>query len=102
MKQRRGRVFKRCSKCRTRVEDRTCPKCASKAWSWTFVVDIAPPGGKRRQVMRSGFASKADAVEALTELQHSVSDGTRVEPSRMTVEQYLTPIVTVWLVAPVR
>ena len=39
--------------------------------------------------MRSGFASKADAVAALAELQSSVSDGTRVEPSKMTVRAYL-------------
>lgn len=57
--------------------------------SWLFVVDIAPAGGKRRQVMRRGFATKRAAQEALDELRGSVRAGAYVEPDRITLGAYL-------------
>lgn len=57
--------------------------------SWTFVVDLAPPGAPRQQRKRGGFATKREAIAAMAELQGSVARGSYVEPSRQTVAGYL-------------
>jgi len=59
--------------------------------SWTTVVDLPPgPDGKRRQKWTSGFATKKLAQRALAQLIVELDSGTHVEPTRRTVEQYLT------------
>lgn len=85
---RRGQVFRRC-RCGARVPERRCPKCGSESFSWTFVVDVAPEGGQRRQIKRGGFATKAEALEKMSELQKEKADGTFVEPSKLTLNAYL-------------
>lgn len=87
---RQGRTFRRCGKCNATVKGRTCGKCGYDGWSWGFVVDVAPPGAKRRQRMRTGFATKAEALEAMAKLQADLARGTAVDPSRITVAEYLT------------
>jgi integrase len=57
--------------------------------TWFFVVDTAPEGAKRRQVRRRGFRTKADAQAALTALLHGVAEGAFVEPSKLTVSEWL-------------
>lgn len=86
---RRGRVFKRCKRCGARVPERRCPRCASDAFSWAYVVDVAPPGARRRQQTAQGFPTKSAATEALNRLQVEQQDGTFIEPSRLTLRAYL-------------
>lgn len=86
---RQGRVFKRCGKCNATIKGRTCGKCGYDGWTWGFVVDVAPPGAKRRQRMRTGFATKPEALEAMAKLQADLARGTAVDPSRITVAEYL-------------
>jgi integrase len=64
--------------------------------AWAFVVDVGPPGAKRRpRRTGSGFATKKEALAALREIQQADTTGRLVEPNKMTVEEYLTQ----WLAA---
>jgi integrase len=81
---RRGQVWQ---------EGRAKDAPAIRGAPWYFVVDIAPPGAKRRQVRRRGFPTKEAAQTALDELLGNVRGGTYVEPSRDTFGRYLR----VWL-----
>lgn len=54
------------------------------------MVDVAAPGAKRRKRRtRSGFATKKEALAAMRELQQADATGKLVEPTRMTVSEYL-------------
>lgn len=77
--------------CRATVPSgaRTCSRCGSESLSWAFKIDLAAPGSPRKQTQRSGFATKAAAVETLNRLQAGVVDGTHVERSRRTLSAYL-------------
>jgi integrase len=57
---------------------------------WFFIVDLTPPGGKRRQVRRRGFATKAEALDELDNVKDKVRTGTYVEPSKQTLAEFLT------------
>jgi integrase len=63
---------------------------------WYFVVDVDLPGNKRRQARRRGFSTKRAAQAALTELLGKLDGGSYVEPSKLTVRQY---VETRWLPA---
>ncbi len=56
---------------------------------WDFVVDLPSKNGKRRQVRRRGFATKKLADQAERDLLAEAQHGTLVDPSRLTVQQYL-------------
>jgi integrase len=86
---RQGRIFKRCGKCGLAVRGRSCERCGSEASSWCYVVDLAPPGAPRQQRLKGGFATKAQALAALNELQAAKAAGTYVEPTRQTIGAYL-------------
>ncbi len=86
---RQGRVIRRCTKCGTRVQARSC-RCGSDRSTWSYIVDVAAHGSPREQRRAGGFATKAQAVEAMHARQSSAASGSFVEPSRRTVEQYLT------------
>ncbi len=86
---REGNVFKRCGRCNSTVEGKRCGDCGYTDYSWSFRVDVAPPGAPRRQRTRQGFATKAEALAALADLQGRVRDGTAVERSRETLAHYL-------------
>ncbi len=86
---RRGTIYRRCTKCGRKVPKKTCPGCGYDRSSWAYVVDTGHVGGKRRQQSKSGFATKAEASTALANVQVSVSQGTHVEPARVTVGQFL-------------
>ncbi|UCE03075.1 MAG: hypothetical protein JSW67_02450 [Candidatus Latescibacterota bacterium] len=64
--------------------------------SWQFVVEVAPRGrdGKRYRKWITVRGFKRDAQRKLTEIQNSLNAGTYVEPSRMTLGEYLDQ----WLV----
>lgn len=85
---RRGSVFRRCSGCGRRIRARKCP-CGHDRFTWVFVVDLERPGAPRRQVMRGGFATRAEAEAEKAKLQEDRISGAYVEPSRLTVHQYL-------------
>ena len=86
----KGRVFKRCSRCNRRVEQRRCAGCGSDQYSWAFVVDIGrSANGARQQKSRQGFATRRDAERALRELLHSVDTQRYVSPNPLTVADFL-------------
>lgn len=93
---RQGQVFKRCTRCNTRVPERRCPKCGARDnFTWAFVVDVTPKDaqgrliGKRQQRKTQGFATKAAAQDALNALQVHKTEGTYIDPSRMTYGEYM-------------
>ncbi len=58
--------------------------------TWWFVVDIASgKDGRRQQVKRRGFRTKAEAVAAMDELRAAARQGTFVTPHRQTVKEFL-------------
>src|SRR5215471_15235049 len=93
---RQGQVFKRCTRCNTRVPERRCPKCGTRdSFTWGFVVDVTPKdergrliGGRKQKAMQ-GFTSKAAALAALNQLQAEKTAGTYTDPTRMTFGEYL-------------
>ena len=56
---------------------------------WFLVVDATPAGGRRRQIRRRGFKTKAEANDALTDLLAELRSGEYVEPQKVTVGAYL-------------
>ncbi|MBA2729966.1 MAG: Arm DNA-binding domain-containing protein [Euzebyaceae bacterium] len=92
-----GSVFKRCSKCSTRVKAKSCAKCGSSTYKWAFAVDVGKDAnGKRLQQLRSGFPTKEKAERALHEVKSTLHRGTYVEQSTLTLAEYL---VDEWLPA---
>jgi integrase len=58
--------------------------------TWAVVVDIGrDEKGRRRQKWHSGFRTKRQASEALTEILGQLSTGQYVAPSKLTVRQFL-------------
>lgn len=90
-----GSTRKRCQ-CPPRRDRRGRPIACPKAHgSWSFTVDVpASPGVARRQVMRSGFATKKDAEQALAEFIVQLGRGHVPGQGRQTVKEYLET----WLV----
>ena len=86
----KGKVFRRCGTCLARLKPkaRRC-ECGGGRYSWYFVVDIAR-GERRRQAKRGGFASREDAERALAEILGEVDADAVVEPSTITVAEFLT------------
>jgi integrase len=85
---REGSAFRRCGKCSRRVTGRRCA-CGHDRASWGYKVDVEPSGAPRRQVVKFGFRTKDDALAAMAKLQQEITEGTHVEPSKLTVRQYL-------------
>lgn len=93
----KGRTFKRCQCPPTyRVDEsgrRRRVNCRKDHGSWSFTHD-GPEGsdGKRRQVMRGGFRTQAEAQDALTQSLAAVAKGEFVETGRdvPTVAEYMT------------
>lgn len=90
---RRGSIFRRCSACGATTRQpraRSCAKCGAERLSWGFTVDLGPKGGPRKQRQKAGFRTKEDAQTALSELVTDAGRGDYVEPSKLTVGEYLT------------
>ncbi len=104
MSRREGRVFRRCRTCSRTVSaqskrcghsDQQGVLCGGEV-AWVYAVDVSVPGSKRRRRrVRSGFATKKEALAALRDAQQADATGKLVEPTRMTVGEYLTE----WLAA---
>lgn len=92
------KISKRCACAPSYDEGRRvpCPRLReARHGSWGFVVDLGTSDGKRRQVRRGGFATKAEAGRELIRLQGRVEDGTYADAGRLTVAAFLTG----WLAA---
>lgn len=89
-----GSVFKRCG-CPTRLDARGRKlTCAKQHGSWYYKLRVDAPAG-RRQVVKGGFPTKAQAEQALAELR--VGRPGHTQPGRATsvsVREYLEQ----WLV----
>lgn len=59
---------------------------------WAVVVDLGtdPATGKRRQKWHSGFRTRKEAERARTEILSRLDHGTYVEPSPLTVKEFVT------------
>lgn len=92
---RTGHTFKRCCRCGAKVTDRRCARCDGTAFTWSFIVDTAPPGYPRHQIKKGGYSTKASALEDMHRIQLEKRDGTFIEPSRITTGEFLKS----WIVA---
>lgn len=68
----RGRVFRK----------------PSGSYAYRVDVGLDPASGKRRQLQKSGFRTKAEASKALQEVLQSIADGSAVNRSSMSVASY--------------
>lgn len=61
-----------------------------RSGKWRFVLDLSPPGApKRKQVLRRGFETKAQAQSALDAMKRTLATGSYVEPTKETFGAYL-------------
>ncbi len=89
-----AKIAKRCS-CPPAYDDGhrvPCPRGReARHGSWTFVADLGTgPDGRRRQVRRGGFATKAEAARELTRLKRERDAGTYTDARGITVGSYLS------------
>jgi integrase len=87
----KGRVYKRCTACGRTVKTRVCAGdgCSARGYRWAFTVDVERrPDGRRRQVVRGGFTTRAAAEEALETLITERRAGFE-PPTKLTVEEFL-------------
>lgn len=104
-----AQLAQRCLECDRRfwLERRpleVCPKCGGKLTDRALTADgrpvIDPETGlpkllkERRQKCEGGFRTRRDAQDRLTKILHSLQDGGYVEPSKLTLGEYLKDI---WL-----
>jgi integrase len=86
---RRGLTFKRCGKCGRRIEGKRCGKCGGESFSWSYVVDVAQPGEKRKQRSKAGFKTRKEAQAALNDVLGALQRGTYVGPSKTKLGDFL-------------
>ena len=85
---RSGSVYRRCTGCRRRITGPHCP-CGHGRYTWTFAVDVAPPGASaRQQVRRGGFERKQDALDAMQAELVDRRRGTHIQPTNLTFGDY--------------
>lgn len=98
--QRAGSVYRRCTLCggnltgttkagEVRADLHAEGDCGGTESAWSFRVDVSAPGAPRRQKRGGGYPTKAQALEAMAELQRGHRLGTAVEPSKLTLGQFL-------------
>lgn len=93
----KGTVWQRCTVCSRKVNGREAKRrhrasgCDGTAGTWAYKVDVGrTTDGKRRQRVRAGFATEADAHRAAREVLHKVDTRDYVEPSARTVAGFLS------------
>ncbi len=59
------------------------------SWRLSVYLGKDPVTGKERRLRKTVRGSKKDAQKELRDLLHSIDNGTFVQPTKMTVEQYL-------------
>jgi integrase len=57
--------------------------------TWSYTVDITAPGEKRRQMRKRGFPTRRAAQTALTKVLRELDTGAHVDPSRLTLADYI-------------
>lgn len=58
--------------------------------SWSYVVRVPDPAtGKTKPQWKGGFATKKEAKEARAKAMAAIADGAHVDPSRLTVAEFL-------------
>jgi len=63
---------------------------AKRGKTWTYWIELAPgPDGRRRQKTKGGHRTKKLAEDAANELIAALQNGTYIEPTRVTVGQFL-------------
>lgn len=86
-----GSVYKRCTRCGSRVRQRSCPKCQGAQFRWAFRVRVGKNAqGRWVEQMRSGFDTRRQAERALQELQTALQRGTYIERSDLTLGGFLS------------
>ena len=86
----KGHTYKRCPCGTLRDDDGRRVNCAKKHGSWCYVHPLPPDAhGKRRQATKGGFASEREARQALNQALAAVTQSGYVEPTRLTVGEYL-------------
>jgi hypothetical protein len=58
------------------------------SWRLSVYLGKDPVTGKERRLRKTVRGSKKDAQKELRDLLHSIDNGTFVQPTKMTVEQY--------------
>jgi integrase len=70
-----------------------CPKLASDpkhgTWSYYLAGGVDPKTGRRRQIRKSGFATKREAQTARNEAATALDKGTYRSPSKETLAEYI-------------
>ena len=90
----KGSTFKRCG-CRDasgRPLGEDCPRLSARDHgTWYYATDLpAAPGQRRAYRRRGGFPTRKAAEAAMTDLVDRVNKRTHLEPSKLTVGEYLT------------
>jgi integrase len=57
--------------------------------TWSYTVDVTPLGEKRRQIRKRGFPTRRAAQSALTKVLRDLDTGAHVDPSRLTLADYI-------------
>jgi hypothetical protein len=65
-----------------------CPRSSTEPWTGRRA-SLAVSHGKRRQATKGGFASEREARQALNQALAAVTQSGYVEPTRLTVADYL-------------
>ena len=91
----RGRVYKRCNGCSRASQLDAGRKCqhncsAAARIKWAITFDLPPINGRRRRQTRSGFSTKQEAEEALSEeLQRLQRSSAALVRPKLTLGEYL-------------
>ena len=93
----KGTVFKRCTSCGRRVQQRRCGHCSQSRCTWSIRVRTGKDAkGRWIERWKGGFPTRRDAERALAEVVASVNAGRFVPTTALTVADY---IVGEWLPA---
>lgn len=77
------------------VKGRVLQRNRGRGKPWSYAVDLpAGPEGRRRQRLKGGFRTRADAERALAELLVDLEKGLAVDPSRQPLGEYLDSWLT--------
>ncbi len=77
------------------MQGRVFQRTKGRGKPWSYAVDLpAAPDGKRRQRLKGGFATKQEAQKALAAVLADIQRGMLVEPSNVTLAQFLDDWLT--------
>ena len=89
---REGALYRTCPKCRWSSSSnglKVCGRCGGRKLRWTWQLDVAPPGTKRKRISRT-FNTREDAIESLHEHQARLSKGGFTDGNgRMTLTEWM-------------